>query len=255
MISVNITTHNRPQHLDRCLQSFLSERDQILEIIIVNDGSPRGYGDVIEKYVDKLPIKFIQNASNLGNARSRNIALLASSGRYISLMDDDDFVLGGKYLDAQDAMQSDVDLIFSAVWIIGNDKCETTQYCFLDSAELFKAILSSNSIIYSPSVIVRSEIAKQIRFDEQVQKGVDSFFYRRVLSQSGVKVAYLSDPKTCIDESSTNSMTRGRDKQTYKRTIISEMRNIRFFWRYYSVRNFIHRIGKIIKASLYYAKS
>lgn len=89
LISVYIPTRNRPSLLDRAVRSVLDQDYQNLEIIIVDDASDQA---VYNKWNDQR-IRIINNHMPLGAPASRNLAICAASGEFITGLDDDDFFL------------------------------------------------------------------------------------------------------------------------------------------------------------------
>ena len=94
-ISILVPTYNRPQLLERTLNSILSQSyEGIIETIVVNDA-----GKDIQKVIKKTnlhkirPIKYFQNKENRGLAGTRNVAIQKATGDYICLLDDDDIFL------------------------------------------------------------------------------------------------------------------------------------------------------------------
>jgi glycosyltransferase involved in cell wall biosynthesis len=91
-VSVYIATHNRKDLLIKAVESVLNQTYENIEIIIVNDGS----SDNTQVVLDTLAIKFSNikvfiNDSAKGAAFSRNIAIKASTGMFITGLDDDDY--------------------------------------------------------------------------------------------------------------------------------------------------------------------
>jgi hypothetical protein len=90
-VSIIITTHNRPRLLSRAVASArLSGRDP--EIVVVDDASTDETGEVCRSLPD---ISYIRVDHQQGVACARNLGLKASSGEFISFLDDDDERLPG----------------------------------------------------------------------------------------------------------------------------------------------------------------
>jgi hypothetical protein len=87
--SIIITTHSRPQLLARAIESARTAGTAI-ELIVVDDAS----SDATASMCRALPdIKYVRLERNQRVAGARNVGLLASSGRYITFLDDDDLRL------------------------------------------------------------------------------------------------------------------------------------------------------------------
>jgi glycosyltransferase involved in cell wall biosynthesis len=83
-----VVARNEEQNITNCLCSLLDQTFKDYEIIILDDGSTDSTFDKIKKFNNKQ-IKVLRNKENLGIAKSRNIALKHSSGKYIFFTDAD----------------------------------------------------------------------------------------------------------------------------------------------------------------------
>jgi hypothetical protein len=85
-LSVIITTHNRPHLLRRAVESVRAAGRDV-EVVVVDDASADETAAVCRSLAD---IRYVRVALNQRVAGARNIGLLASSGEYVSFLDDDD---------------------------------------------------------------------------------------------------------------------------------------------------------------------
>ena len=97
-ISILVPIYKTEQYIRRCAVSILSQDYNDLEIIFVDDCSPDNSVSILNEVLALYPnrksqIKIIRNSTNLGLARTRNIALSHSSGDYIYIIDSDDYIL------------------------------------------------------------------------------------------------------------------------------------------------------------------
>ena len=92
LISVIVPAYNVRNYLPECLDSILAQTYRNLEIIVVDDGSTDGSGEMCDEYAAKdSRIKVIhQPKKNISVAR--NAGLDAAHGNYISFVDSDDFI-------------------------------------------------------------------------------------------------------------------------------------------------------------------
>ena len=89
-----IPSYNSAHFLDKCIGSMLCpEVLEELEIIIVNDGSQDNTIEVAQGYVDRYPgvIRLISQ-ENKGHGGALNTGCAAATGRYIRVVDADDWV-------------------------------------------------------------------------------------------------------------------------------------------------------------------
>jgi glycosyltransferase involved in cell wall biosynthesis len=88
LVSVLISTYNRPQYLSIALASVLQQSYGNLQVIVINDGG-EDVGDLIDSFNDPRLI-FINRKENLGKPYSLNEALNQVDGKYVAYLDDDD---------------------------------------------------------------------------------------------------------------------------------------------------------------------
>ncbi|MGA3112940.1 MAG: glycosyltransferase [Syntrophobacteraceae bacterium] len=90
LLSVVITTYNRPDMLERCLEGFKRQMldPSKFEIIIVDDGSKSKSDELVQRYGNEMLIHYIYQ-QNAGLAAARNTGISAAKGNVIVPFDDD----------------------------------------------------------------------------------------------------------------------------------------------------------------------
>lgn len=89
-LSVIIPTRDRPELLRDCLQTVQRQRvvDDRLEVVVVDDGSERELGPVIESAPGQVPVRLVrQDPEGLNPARNRGAE--AAAGDLLAFVDDD----------------------------------------------------------------------------------------------------------------------------------------------------------------------
>lgn len=118
-ITIVMATYNGEQYIDEQLNSICEQTLKPKEIIIQDDASTDSTVQIINKYLNKLPIHLDINPHNLGYICNFELALSKASNEYICLCDQDD------------------------IW----------EYNKLES---LAALIGENSLIYSNSLLVDS---------------------------------------------------------------------------------------------------
>lgn len=96
-VSILIPVYNVSAFIERCANSLFAQTFTDIEYIFVNDNTPDDsiikLLKVIEKYPDrKKNIRIIHHQINKGLAATRNTAINAAQGKYIAIVDSDDYV-------------------------------------------------------------------------------------------------------------------------------------------------------------------
>ncbi len=87
MFSVVIPTHNRKHLLRRCLRAVLAQDYPHYEVIVVDDGSTDGTGEMVLREFPS--VRYIRQEVSRGPAAARNRGIEAASGEIIAFTDDD----------------------------------------------------------------------------------------------------------------------------------------------------------------------
>ncbi len=88
LISDIITTYNRAHLLRGSIESALKQDFEDFELIVVDDGSTDQTPQVLGEFGERLTVL---RRPNKGLSASRNLGLSHANGRYVALLDDDDF--------------------------------------------------------------------------------------------------------------------------------------------------------------------
>lgn len=96
-ISVIVPVYNVIHYINKCIKSLVSQTYNDIEIILIDDGSTDGSGEICDLWKKKdLRIKVV-HISNKGVSHARNIGLNMASGEYISFVDSDDWIESDTY--------------------------------------------------------------------------------------------------------------------------------------------------------------
>ena len=88
-ISVIIPLYNKAKEIERTLRSVARQSVQPLEVIVVDDGSTDGSGDVVAAM--DLPFVRLVRQNNQGVSAARNHAMQLAQGEWVALLDGDDY--------------------------------------------------------------------------------------------------------------------------------------------------------------------
>lgn len=91
-ISVIVPVYKVEPYLGKCLDSIIGQTYHILEIILIDDGSPDRCGEICDEYAAKDPRIHVIHQQNAGLSAARNAGLDIASGDYIMFVDSDDWV-------------------------------------------------------------------------------------------------------------------------------------------------------------------
>lgn len=92
-LSIIIPVYNTEKYLAFCIESILSQPFDDYEIIIVNDGSTDGSGEIADAFAQQYAEKIsVITQKNCGLGPARNTGIAQASGSFIMLVDSDDWI-------------------------------------------------------------------------------------------------------------------------------------------------------------------
>jgi len=92
-LSICIPTYNRAGFLDKCLDSLCSSANGYLdqlEVVISDNASPDNTNEIVDKYQERLPIRYFRNSENIGCERNIMAVARRASAEHIWVFGDDD---------------------------------------------------------------------------------------------------------------------------------------------------------------------
>ena len=122
-VSVIMASRNASKFNETAIQSVLVQTFRDWELIIVDDNSNDNSIAIINEYKKKdKRIRLISNLKTLGPAKSRNIALNLSKGKWISILDSDDVYFPLKLEKQIEIIKNRPEVIFVGSGLVFIDK-------------------------------------------------------------------------------------------------------------------------------------
>jgi len=185
LLSIIITTHNRPKLLPRAIESALSQTVENLEVIVVDDCSAQPI-DLSEH----SRLKVVQLKKNSGVSTARNIGAEVARGRWIAFLDDDDELLPNMAQISLEALQKKSPLpapiaVLSGIEVIDRQGkiIQTRIPPTLPRGSRFglEQIKPSQSFLSKQTLVVEKEIFLSIGgFDESLSSRVTTELFLRL---------------------------------------------------------------------------
>lgn len=93
LISVVMPTYKQKELLHKAVESVLNQTYRNIELIVIDDNTSDAFRTENKRFFAELNdprVVYLQNEKNLGSTGSRNRAIFAARGDYITFLDDDD---------------------------------------------------------------------------------------------------------------------------------------------------------------------
>ncbi len=92
LLTIIVPAYNIVPYLPRCIHSITAQTYGHLEILLVDDGSTDGTGELCDKLAKEDARIKVFHKENGGSSSARNLALKHVSGQYVGFVDSDDYI-------------------------------------------------------------------------------------------------------------------------------------------------------------------
>lgn len=203
--SIILPVYNVAPYLYRCVQSVKDQSFQDFELILVDDGSTDGSGDICDKIAEEYPAARVIHKSNGGLASARNAGLEIARGKYIWWVDSDDWIEAGALeilhqaaLDGQPDMvrfnffrvEASVTAVMSnasAGWYRGTERELLLETALLTTGKFF---LSAWACLYSRAFLQE----KKLRFTSEREICSEDYLFNLEALLLARKIWVLEEP-------------------------------------------------------------
>lgn len=177
-ISVIVPIYKVELYLHRCINSLLTQTFSDFEILLIDDGSPDGSGEICEEYARKDSRVRVFHKENGGVSSARNLGLKECRGEWIAFVDADDYV-DANYLSI-DEKYSDADVIEKSFTTVWEDTKREEYKIFSDGMLSQKKIYyyfvnKRNNALWNK--LFSRKLIASTRFDVSVSIGEDFLFF------------------------------------------------------------------------------
>lgn len=189
LISVIVPMYNCGEYISKCLDSLLAQTYDKIEIIVIDDGSEDGGGEICRKFAQKDErIKYIAQ-NNQGVSQARNNGLNHANGEWLTFCDSDDRVESDliKYL-LELAQRYNADISRCGVIMeLGSESirlpCPKEETVIEKFFQADKRLLRYYGKTVYPKLFKR-ELLNDLRFDPMYTIGEDTLFAVRAAIKS-----------------------------------------------------------------------
>ena len=166
LVSICIPTYNRAEMVRDAIRSALSQTYPVLEVVVVDNASTDGTGEVVASIADPR-LRFVRNEQNLGLFGNFNRCIGLARGSLIHILHSDDTIPPGFTSACVDIFLAHpgVAMTFTGAVIEGAEGTRPAagvEDRIYHPPEGFRAILRDRGLVACPSVMVRREVYTEI---------------------------------------------------------------------------------------------
>jgi len=204
LVTVVIPTYRRPALVCRAIESVRRQTHRNLEILVIDDASADNTEDVVRSITDAR-IRYIHHPKNKGVSAVRNTGIRAAGGDYVAFLDDDDEWRPDKLEKQLVAIDGHGAVLCAA--LVNGARLRRHGKMAVGLDDLRKG----NE--FGPSgLFVRTEVLKQVMFDENLRHGEDWDVLIRIALRCSV--GYVSDPLLLYSDGSHGRVTNEAKNQS-----------------------------------------
>ena len=223
-LSILIPAYNVERWLPRCLNSILSQVEDDIEIVIVDDGSTDTTLQCANEFAEKWNNIRVYSKHNEGVGAARNYLLDKACGEFICFVDSDDYIAEGALQHILSELNSTIDLLSVSYngGVFTPFEGSATEY-------IQKGYING----YLWTKIIRRSVIEDahIRFDPQRYSQEDWFFLMQVYPLLGnIKQITLQAYVYCDDNE--NSVMREAHAEHTRRNVADSRETICNFKRF-----------------------
>ena len=186
LISVIIPVYNAKDFISICIDSLRRQTYKNLEIILVDDGSIDGSGEICDLYAKKDCRVRVIHQRNQGVSMARNAGLACATGELISYIDADDYIKKDYFTYLyQKMMEQNVDMVCCNFIEIQNEKEVQISPIkvlksrkILDYSEVFVHMADQTEPYWSCvwGKLIKTDYAKKAKFPLFIKYGEDQIY-------------------------------------------------------------------------------
>lgn len=201
-ISVIIPVYNVKDYIKDCLDSIVAQRFPNKEVIIVDDGSTDGSGDICDAYAAKHADFRVIHKPNGGLSSARNRGIDEARGEWLIFLDSDDIwadsdCLQKLYSYAKKLNLNIVRFEYQAV----NEKLEHIEPRSYDKSNIEGRVIDNYELVklgisgewFAVLYLLRKDIIGNLRFNEKTKFQEDIDFYSRLFASRELRCGYIDE--------------------------------------------------------------
>lgn len=191
-ISVITTLFNYRQYIGHCIESFLAQNLNDIEMLIIDDGSNDNPYEIIKDYQNQGNIRYIKLDKNYGYSYAKNIGIENSQSEFLVMLDADDMLTPNSLKIRYEKIIEGYDFVHGPVLDLRS--AGTIESKLWKKWIKSKKDASCYRLVHAQSVMLRKEIHRKIGlYDENLRCKSDREMWARIFNH-GFKIGWVNDP-------------------------------------------------------------
>lgn len=201
VISVLLPVYNAECYISEAIDSILTQTFADFELIVINDGSTDGTLEILQNYQEKDTRIRLFWRENKGLVATLNEGIDLARGEWLARMDQDDIAMPHRFeRQLQWLAQTHADICGSWSQFFGTSNQSILKHPQSDAA--IKIELLFMSAFAHPTVIMKTALARQLRYDSAWEYAEDYDLWQRA-AQAGWLMTNIPEVLLCYRQHST----------------------------------------------------
>lgn len=232
-ISVIVPVYNVSSHVGACLASLKAQSFADFEVIVIDDGSSDGSGEVAARSIAADPRFRLVRQPNAGLAAARNAGLALARGSYIGFVDSDDRVAPDYMARLHGALApSSAEWVACAIRFVGADGTarshpgvhgahDMTGFSGLSRVDLddWREVIRIFPSVWNK--LYRRRLIEGLRFDEGLNYEDHAFYWRAAARTD--HMLYLAEPLYVSTQGRPGQITRDGSERVFEQFEVLEI--------------------------------
>jgi glycosyltransferase involved in cell wall biosynthesis len=180
VVSVLVSAYNAAPFVLEAVESILGQSLQDFEVLVVDDGSTDGTDEVVDGINDPRIRAWRQE--NKGKAAALNFMVSQARGQFLAIQDADDASHPSRLASLVGRLQAEPELgaVFSGHWLLIDGELVAPSARRKSSEECRRDIENFRMPAHDPTMVCRTEIARELLFDTGMPVGQQFDFILRL---------------------------------------------------------------------------
>lgn len=194
-VTVVVPCYRYGRYLPEVVSTTLSQAGVVVDVVIVDDASPDGSGDVAQSLADRFPnVSVIRHQRNQGHIATYNTGLAQASGTYVVLLSADDLLTPGSLARATAMMEAhpEVGLVYGHVETFTDTvpalpRPRVSWSIWSGERWLERIMRRGMNVISSPEVVMRRSLLDELGgYEPTLPHAADLFLWLRAAGRASV---------------------------------------------------------------------
>lgn len=215
MVSVIIPVYNVKAYLADCLDSVVAQSFVDKEVILIDDGSTDGSGEICDDYASRYSDIRVIHKTNGGLSSARNCGIENAHGEWLIFLDSDDVWADSDCLATLYGYVTSLDLdIVRFEYQAVDDELKPIEPRSYDKSHVAGRVVGNYEFVkdgiagewFAVLYMLRTSVVADLRFNEQTKFQEDIDFYCRLFARRELRCGYI-DRRMYLYRKRTASIT------------------------------------------------